>query len=133
MAGRRLRYNDGDTIVRQGDRERRMYIILKGEVAINLSDDIKLVELAVLKKNDFFGEISLFNNTPRSASAVARGKVEVTYLDDEEELDRFLLTNPGFSRKMVRVLAGRLAQTDQVVCEELSGRSRAAIVGFLWD
>ena len=133
MAGRLLKFKKGDTIVHQGNREKRMYIILKGEVQINLCDEIKEVELAVLKKNDFFGEISLFNDTPRSASAVALGNVELTYLDSDAELDRFLAKNPGFSRKMVRVLSERLARTDDIVREELGGRSRAAMVGFMWD
>jgi CRP-like cAMP-binding protein len=133
MSGRILKFKKGETIVRQGDREKRMYVILNGEVKINLADEIKEVELAVLKKNDFFGEISLFNDTPRSASAVALGNVELTYLDSDLELDRFLAKNPGFSRKMVKVLTGRLARTDDIVREELGGRSRAAMVGFLWD
>jgi CRP-like cAMP-binding protein len=133
MAGKILKYKKGETIVKQGDKEQRMYIILKGEVRIALCDEIREVELTLLKKHDFFGEISLFNKEPRSASAVAMGNVELTYIDSDEELDRFLLKNPGFSRKMVKVLAGRLARTNDIIREELCGKSRATMVGFLWD
>ena len=133
MAGKILKYKKGETIVKQGDKEQRMYIILKGEVRIALCDEIREVELAVMKKHDFFGEGSLFNNEPRSASAVAIGNVELTHIDSDEELDRFLAKNPGFSRKMVKVLAGRLARTNDIIREELGGKSRSTMVGFLWD
>ncbi len=132
MAGRIIDFDKGEAIIKQGQKEQRMYIILKGEVRIFLTDDLKEVQLATLKKNDFFGEISLFNNTPRCASAVALGNVSCTYIDTIEELDRFLALNPGFSRKMVKILASRLAQTDDIIRDELGGRSKASM-GFMWN
>jgi CRP/FNR family transcriptional regulator, cyclic AMP receptor protein len=132
MAGRILEFKKGDAIIKQGQNEQRMYIILKGEVRIVLQDDFKEVQLAILKKNDFFGEISLFNNTRRCATAIALEKVSCTFIDSTEELDRFLTLNPGFCRKMVKILAGRLAQTDDIIRDELGGKSKASM-GFMWN
>ena len=49
-----------------------MYIIKKGVVKIyKMSTDGKNEDLAILKDGDFFGELSLLDDSPRSASAVA--------------------------------------------------------------
>ena len=81
MAGRILRYRDNERIIRSGNKETRMYIILEGNVNINLSDGRQKIVVANLKKGDFFGEISLFNDRPRSANADAVGEVRVAYID----------------------------------------------------
>jgi len=125
-------YNNGETIIKIDDVEKRMYIILSGEVEISLTDGIKHITLAVLKKNDFFGEISLFNDLPRSATAVAKGTVKLTYLNSVGEMDEFMKHNPKFTREMVKVLTSRLAKTDELLKKELGGKSKAKLTGFLW-
>lgn len=132
MASNTISYDDKDKIISSGDNEQRMFIIQKGEVQITLDDGVKRIELARLQKGDFFGEISLFNNTPRSADATAVGKTKLLCIESRSELDQYLEKNPGFSRKMVQVLGKRLAKTDELLKKELSGRSQAAVINFLW-
>ena len=64
MAARVLNYLDGEKIIEIGKLEQRMYILLDGVVEISLTDGQNRVVVANLNKGDFFGEISLFNNTP---------------------------------------------------------------------
>ena len=71
MSKRIMRYTNNERIIKAGTIEQRMYIILEGKVSISLSDGENLFEVAELKKGDFFGEISLFTNTPRSANVTA--------------------------------------------------------------
>ncbi len=132
MSKRIIRFEEGDQIISRGSHEKRMYIILSGLVEISVNDGIKKVILSRLERNDFFGEISLFTSTPRTADAVARGAVKVTYLDTIEELKIFLRKNPGFSIKMVTVLADRIARTNEILIDEMGGTNTASLVKFFW-
>lgn len=63
-------YRAGEPVFAQGDPGLGMYIIQEGEVTISLSgkeDDER--ELAVLTEGDFFGELALIDESPRSANA----------------------------------------------------------------
>lgn len=129
MAPRVLFYTDGERIIEIGKIERRMYIILEGSVAITLTDGKNMIEVAELGKGDFFGEISLFNNTPRSANATAVGDVRLAYIDNLQQLKAFLLKNPNFAAKMVHILAKRLAQTDEILIGKISEINRLQLTG----
>lgn len=125
-------FQAGDSIIKSGQKEQRMYIIVKGEVEISINDGMRKVVMATLKKNEFFGEMSLFLKTPRTADAVALAKTELTCIDSSKELDAFLEKNPSFSRQMVQVLGQRLAKTNDLLKEELRGRGKSVMVGFSW-
>lgn len=69
----RREYRAGEPVFAQGDPGLGMYIIQNGEVAIMIEDkEGQRRELAVLSEGDFFGELGLLDESPRSASAVAR-------------------------------------------------------------
>jgi CRP/FNR family cyclic AMP-dependent transcriptional regulator len=120
-------FQNGERIIEAGKIETRMYIILEGEVQITLSDKIDKITVASLKKGDFFGEISLFNNIPRSATATASGNVKLAYIDNSEQLREFLIKNPVFAAKMVHTLAKRLAKTDEILVGKISEMNRIKI------
>ena len=128
MAGRVLYYKNAEKIIEAGKQEKRMFIILEGSVHIILSDGQNMVKVAELKKGDFFGEISLFNNTPRSATALAIGDVKLAYVDSADELKAFLIKNPSFAAKMVHILAKRLAETDKILIGKISEINRLKIM-----
>jgi len=69
----RREYGARERIFRQGDPGLGMYVIEEGEVEIVYSDENGAEkELAILGAGDFFGELSLLDESPRSASAIAR-------------------------------------------------------------
>ena len=121
-------YKNNETIIKTGQLEKRMYIILEGEVAITLTDGNDHFPIANLKKGDFFGEISLFTNTARSATVKAVGDVKLAYIDSEEQLKMFLIKNPSFAAKMVTMLATRLAKTDEILMGKVSELNRVKVV-----
>ncbi|HNR89299.1 MAG TPA: cyclic nucleotide-binding domain-containing protein [Spirochaetota bacterium] len=129
MAGRVLQYTNTERIIESGKTEQRMFIILEGEVEISLTDGKSRFAVATLKKGDFFGEISLFTNTPRSANAHAVGNVQLAYIDNLAQLKAFLLKNPSFAAKMVTILAQRLAKTDEILIGKISELNRLQITG----
>ena len=117
-------YQNNEKIIEAGSIETKMYIILEGTVQISVSDRIDRVIVAKLNKGDFFGEISLFNKTPRSATATAIGNVKLAFIDNAEQLKEFLIRNPVFAAKMVHTLAKRLAQTDEILIGKISELNR---------
>ena len=117
-------YQNNEKIIEAGSIETKMYIILEGNVQISVSDRIDRVIVAKLNKGDFFGEISLFNKTPRSATATAIGNVKLAFIDNAEQLKEFLIRNPVFAAKMVHTLAKRLAQTDEILIGKISELNR---------
>jgi len=62
-------YLPGEVIFRQGDPGVGMYIVAEGEVEIRTEPDDEL--LTSLSVGSFFGEVSLLNEVPRSATALA--------------------------------------------------------------
>jgi CRP/FNR family cyclic AMP-dependent transcriptional regulator len=120
MAPRVLQYKHNERIITSGEVEKRMYIIIEGKVEITLSDGSQKIKVAVLGKGDFFGEISIFSNRPRSANVSAIGDIKLAYIDDIQQLKAFLLKNPSFAAKMVHVLTERLAKTNELLLGKVS-------------
>ncbi|PKL35185.1 MAG: cyclic nucleotide-binding protein [Spirochaetae bacterium HGW-Spirochaetae-1] len=117
-------FQKGERIIREGHQEQKMYIILEGNVVITLDAGGDEIEVAKLKKGDFFGEISLFEKIPRSATATAQDNVKVVFIENEDQLKEFLLKNPSFAAKMVHILAKRLAKTDKILIEEFREKNK---------
>lgn len=128
MSRRILHYSDNEKIITSGNKEKRMFIILEGTVAISLSNGNEKIPVAELTKGDFFGEISLFSDRPRSANAYAVGDVKVAYIDDEQQLKSFLIKNPNFAAKMVYILTERLAKTDKLLIGKVNELNRIKLI-----
>ena len=77
------RLHDGEEFFRQGARGEEMYVVRSGKVVIYATENGVDTTLAVFGPHDFFGEMSLLTGEPRSASAKARGDVEVSVIDRE--------------------------------------------------
>ncbi len=81
---RTMRFGEGQTIIRQGEPADRFYIIVQGEVVVTQIDGGgEAAEIARLGPGDYFGEIGLLREIPRTTSATARTPVEVLALDRE--------------------------------------------------
>ena len=71
---------DGTAVVTQGEVGDRLYIVKEGEAEVVAQGQ----ELATLSKNDYFGEIALLRDVPRTATVRARGPMELYSLDRED-------------------------------------------------
>jgi CRP/FNR family transcriptional regulator len=113
-----LYYQQNEYIIKEGGTDKRMYIIVDGSVKITLSDGREKIDVANLEKGAFFGEMSLFNDAPRSATATAMTNVKLAYIDNTEQLQKFLYLIPSFAAKMAQIMAKRLAKTNEILIKE---------------
>lgn len=127
MAKKLLYFKEGEKIISAGARENRMYVILDGTVAIRLVEGHNEIIVTELQKNDFFGEMSLFCNNPRSADAIATSDVQLAYIESIQQLNTFLSNNQNFALKMVRILAERLAKTNELLIGKVSEINRLKV------
>ncbi|MCL1865640.1 MAG: cyclic nucleotide-binding domain-containing protein [Spirochaetes bacterium] len=117
-------FQQGEDIIKAGKIEQRMYIILEGNVCVILSTRTENITVATMGKGDFFGEISLFTEQPRSATVRAVGNVKLAFIDNIDQLKAFLVVNPHFAAKMVQALAQRLANTNGILVGKVSEINR---------
>ena len=110
----------GTTIFRAGDHGGAMYVVRAGQVEVWLYDeDNQRVVLDVIEGGGLFGELSLLDEQPRSATATAVTDVDVLTID-REDLRVLFGQKPEAALDVLSVLGQRIRQTDQII------RSRAA-------
>jgi CRP/FNR family cyclic AMP-dependent transcriptional regulator len=107
----------GAVIFKEGDPGDRCYIILQGEVRISkFIPNIGEEALAVLKAGDYFGEMALIDNFPRSAHAIANTGAELLSIN-KTELDKVLIMDRDVGYKLLwaftRTLSKRLRETNE--------------------
>lgn len=114
---RRRLIHKGDFLFHRGDEGTALYIIFKGliKVAVSTSRGDE-VTLAVLSDGDFFGEMALLDNLPRSTDAVALEDTQLYVLNRSDFLS-FLIQNEHAIRAIIEVLSLRLRRTDDMVAE----------------
>jgi CRP-like cAMP-binding protein len=98
----RRSYKSDEVLFREGDPGVGMYIIESGRVNITLGHENKL--LAVLSDNEFFGEIALLSETPRTATATSVANSSILGFF-QSDLFGLLETNPRMGNKILLRLA----------------------------
>jgi uncharacterized membrane protein len=103
----------GEMLFRVGETGERMYIVCEGAVELATTD--KLGQKIVLHDagpGELFGELSLLDQGPRTANAVATAASHLLVLD-RGALLRFVRARPEAALDMMAVMAARLRTTDQ--------------------
>lgn len=117
-----------DFIFREGDLGTVMYIIQSGRVEIlkrQANDEER--QLAVLGQGDFFGEMSILENLPRTASARALETCKLVEINGST-FDHMLRKNPEIAVRMMRKLSRRLRETDAMLRNVLGSEESQAPV-----
>jgi len=114
---RRRSIRKGDFLFHKGDEGTALYIISKGliKIAVPTSRGDE-VTLAILTDGDFFGEMALLDDMPRSADATALEDTQLHVLSRADFLS-FLIQNEHAVRAIIQVLSLRLRRTDDMVAE----------------
>lgn len=126
-----VEFADGESIFREADESREMYVVLEGEVVITKNSPKGEIKLAHLHKGDFLGEMSLLESQPRSASATAKGAVRLLAIHPGGFLLK-IRRDPTFAFEMLQTLSRRIRITNEHLIRELSqadAKSPAVSVG----
>lgn len=127
-----------DTVVffenEQGD---AFYAILEGRVKVTiLGDDGREIILTVLGPGDFFGEIALLDNEPRSATAIAVVDTELLSIH-RSDFQAAMAENPSITQALIRVLTSRLRKANHQISTlallDVYGRVARVIVDMARD
>lgn len=105
----------GTAVFHQNDSGGGLYLILAGAVKISRTGrDGRDVTVALLNEGNFFGEMSLLDGQPRSASATALQTTRLLVLD-REHFQRYVLSQASIMAKLLRELSKRLRAADQTI------------------
>ena len=116
---RRRLFPSREALFHEGDAGQTLYLILSGHVNIQReTPDGSIVHVARRGPGDHFGELSLFDDLPRSADALTDTACDLLMLD-RRELLFFLETHPQVSWAIIRTLSSRLREaSDRMVSSE---------------
>lgn len=112
-----LGYKKGDVIVKQGDTDQKLYIILTGAVDV-MRDGRKVAELGEM---EFFGEMSLVDGEPRSADVVGQ-KDGGMLVFSRESIESLLQVEPGLAVRVLWPLCQLISQRLRKTSEQLAAK-----------
>ena len=115
----------GDILFREGDLGEHLYVMVRGELEINMASNTnnELI-LNVLKEGEYLGEMSLIMpGGRRSAGARARGDVVLLSMSRSQFQD-LLQRHPELANAMVQVLSQRLDNTNVSTFRDLTEKNR---------
>ena len=101
--GKRRTYAPEDTIVKEGSTGTALYIILSGGARVERDGAV----IGELSAGDFFGELALIEERPRSATVVATAETDCL-LFPAWEFTALLKEHPEIAVPIMRALIGRL-------------------------
>jgi CRP/FNR family transcriptional regulator/CRP/FNR family cyclic AMP-dependent transcriptional regulator len=111
------RFGADQIIFHHGDPGGLLYIIIKGKVKITHSNlDGQEAMLAIFGVGDFFGELALLDDSPRSATAEALEETETLTLHREEFI-RYLTENTDFARHVLHTLAHHIRRLNNQISD----------------
>jgi CRP/FNR family transcriptional regulator, cyclic AMP receptor protein len=134
---RSRRFRRGEVIFHMGDPGDALFVILSGDVKISLpSATGEEAILATLGAGDVFGELSLLDGAPRSASATALGPTDVVILP-RDQFRELIATEPGAREALFSAVAGELRRLTRHVEDlhflDITGRLAARLVRLAQD
>ena len=98
----------GATLVEEGAAGREFFIVLSGEVSVQVGGK----EVAVLKEGEWFGELAIIDPAPRDATVSALSPCELLVID-ARRFGPLLEEVPVLARKILVGMARRLREADQ--------------------
>ena len=107
---RMRRFAAGTLIVRAGDAGSAFYVLIDGAARVVPPKG----RPRRLGSGDFFGEMALLDDSPRSADVVADGEV-LTMTIGRSAFGKLLRSEPALSRELLRTLASRLRAAEKTV------------------
>lgn len=120
---RKERFDAGQTIFREGDTGEKMYVVADGRVMISKTiPGVGEEALAFLERGDYFGEMSLIDNQPRSADARAHpGSGAVVLAVPRNVVEGILDIGKVSSIRLLKLLCGLAGKRVREIHQKLVG------------
>ena len=96
----------GETVIRAGDPGSSMFVVHKGRVSVQISENGRPRTVATLNEGDFFGEMALFTGEPRTANVLALEETEVLEIG-HAAMKQVFDTNPDLVESLSFIMAER--------------------------
>ncbi|HLO34343.1 MAG TPA: cyclic nucleotide-binding domain-containing protein [Anaerolineales bacterium] len=109
-------YQDGEIIVRQGELGDCMYVVQEGHVEVLIESENHQVQLSILGKHEFFGEMAIFDHEIRSATIRALGPARILTVDHKNLLRR-IHEDPSLAYHLLQVMSNRVRRLSGEVAE----------------
>jgi CRP-like cAMP-binding protein len=109
-------YKKGEVIFSEGSLGRDMYIIYKGKVGLyteNMRGHQEL--LAIVTAGDFFGEMALVDDSPRSATAIAEDDNTQLLVLDKHKFTYLLRHQPDFALVVMGKLCRQIREANKTL------------------
>jgi len=104
-----LQLAPGDSLFREGEKGEKMYVLLEGEMEILLGDFV----LETVRQGALIGEMALIDDSPRTASVVAKTLCRLAEID-RRRFHFLVQQTPHFATHVMKTLADRLRHMNAV-------------------
>ena len=122
----------GSTLFHEGDPGDQLYFIISGKIKLGrTAPDGRESLVAIMGPGELFGEMALFDPSPRSTSATAVSETRLAGLK-HENLKKVIERSPDVSAQLLQALARRLRRTNEsladLVFSDVPGRVAKALL-----
>jgi CRP-like cAMP-binding protein len=127
-------YTRGEAVFTEGEQGDTLFIVIQGKVKIGRrAADGRENMLSVMGPSDMFGELSLFDPGPRTATATVLTDARLASLA-HSSLRPWINDRPEIAEQLLRVLARRLRRTNDALADliftDVPGRVAKALLGL---
>lgn len=129
-------YSKKNIVFHEGDYGDALYIIKNGRIKISkVAIDGREKTLSILKTGDFFGEMAIFDNMPRSATSEAMDNDVKLLSISKNDFERVVFENPSIALAIMKDLTRRIRQINEQVQDlafkDVHGRVASTIYNLL--
>ena len=116
----RMTYEPGQVLFRAGETADAAYIVIDGTAEISIPTPTGPYVINTLGRNEIVGEIAIFGDVPRTATVTAVTRLETMRIS-KDLFYNVIRESPDAALELIRILAGRLANTTAQVSRTISG------------
>ncbi len=111
----KVKYPKKKIVFIENEEGNKLYIILKGSVKVTkISESGEEIILAILHKGDFFGDMSLLDGKPRSATVISIEDSELMLIN-RNNFKKVIEKYPTIAFKLLNELTSRLRKADELI------------------